>query len=101
MPSQMRQLPFVSLRVDGKSSSDAVKKNEDFGGFNLCVLGLSPRPVSTNLCHGSVPRRFGHSVVCLGAQYSYTLTAQFLFDAFAITTVIKDATNLQSAYLMS
>mgnify|MGYP000046604647 FL=1 len=44
MTSQMRQLPFVSLRVDGKSSSDAVKKNEeDFVGFNLRVLGLSPR----------------------------------------------------------
>ena len=44
MTSQVCQLPFVSLRVDGKSSSDAVKKNEeDFVGFNLCVLGLSPR----------------------------------------------------------
>ena len=44
MTSQMRQLPFVSLRVDKKSSSDAVKKNEeDFVDFNLRVLGLSPR----------------------------------------------------------
>ena len=44
MTSQRRQLPFVSLRVDGKSSSDAVKKNEeDFVGFNLRVLGVSPR----------------------------------------------------------
>ena len=44
MTSQMRQLLFVSLRVDEKSSSDAVKKNgKDFVGFNLRVLGLSPR----------------------------------------------------------
>ena len=44
MTSEIRQLPFVSLRVDVKSSSDAVKKNEeDFVGFNLRVLGLSPR----------------------------------------------------------
>ena len=44
MMSHVRQLPFVSLRVDGKSSSDAVRRNEeDFVGFNLRVLGLSPR----------------------------------------------------------